>query len=721
MPTIKDIAKHAKVSHGTVSNVLNNRGNVSVEKINLVKKSIEELGYKVNLQAKNLRQGKTNQVAIIIPRLDIKRYVDVYIAINTILSKKGYDVTIHCSNDSIEEEKILLNSISASNPTAIVIVSVSSNITYIENEDVTIFFALKNVKNRPANSCYVGFDYYKIGEDLAKKAIDEGASNVACFCGMPTNISDKLFYKGCFETLEKNGVKCKDFFSETAIIHQKAFKIAMKYNKYDSIITLGEERALNLCDALNIVNDEYSQKIYCASSKTYVNKSCFDKYVLNYKYCASIIANKIIEKDNKDEIIDCDGFENSFSDIKVTDLKKQINFLASQSPTSEALTYLVPKFTKKTGIKVKIIKYPYQELYNKVKNSYNTKAYDIIRMDMAWLSKLGHKIYSPLDLSSYPYKNIKENLVDSIPNNYFYSKDKIYALPFDTSAQLLYYRRDLFEDSLIKRDFFEKTKKQLNVPTTYEEFDYIAKYFTKSYNQNSPTKFGTSMIKGSSVAIACEVLPRIKAKGISIFDSNGKVKINTKQVKDTILEFFELSKYTSEGQYSWWQNSIEEFANEEIAMTIVFGNHASRLVESQKSELINKIGFATIPGGRPMLGGGVIGISKNTKKQKEIDTFLRWVYSKEITDHVNYLGGYISSKNINSNLDAINLYPWITGIENSFECGWRYSKKVKGEFDEFEFEQIFGTTLSAIVSGLLDIDEGLSEAQRAIDIQFNQL
>jgi len=55
MPTIKDIAKHAKVSHGTVSNVLNNRGNVSVEKINLVKKSIEELGYKVNLQAKNLR------------------------------------------------------------------------------------------------------------------------------------------------------------------------------------------------------------------------------------------------------------------------------------------------------------------------------------------------------------------------------------------------------------------------------------------------------------------------------------------------------------------------------------------------------------------------------------------------------------------------------------------------------------------------------------------
>ena len=69
MPTINDIAKEAGVSHGTVSNVLNKTGKVSIEKIQLVENAIKKLGYVPNVQAQRLRQGSPNTIAVILPSL----------------------------------------------------------------------------------------------------------------------------------------------------------------------------------------------------------------------------------------------------------------------------------------------------------------------------------------------------------------------------------------------------------------------------------------------------------------------------------------------------------------------------------------------------------------------------------------------------------------------------------------------------------------------------
>ena len=44
--TIRDVAAEAKVSIGTVDRVLNNRGNVSKEKVRAVNDAIKKLNYK---------------------------------------------------------------------------------------------------------------------------------------------------------------------------------------------------------------------------------------------------------------------------------------------------------------------------------------------------------------------------------------------------------------------------------------------------------------------------------------------------------------------------------------------------------------------------------------------------------------------------------------------------------------------------------------------------
>ena len=75
MATIKDIAREAGVSHGTVSNVLNKTGKVSVEKIQLVLEAAKRLGYMPNAQAQGLRRRTPTSVAVILPSLRDRKSV----------------------------------------------------------------------------------------------------------------------------------------------------------------------------------------------------------------------------------------------------------------------------------------------------------------------------------------------------------------------------------------------------------------------------------------------------------------------------------------------------------------------------------------------------------------------------------------------------------------------------------------------------------------------
>ena len=65
--TIKDIAKLAGVSAGTVDRVLHNRGRVSDDALVKVNKILEEIDYKPNVIARTLGSNKTYRVAALIP------------------------------------------------------------------------------------------------------------------------------------------------------------------------------------------------------------------------------------------------------------------------------------------------------------------------------------------------------------------------------------------------------------------------------------------------------------------------------------------------------------------------------------------------------------------------------------------------------------------------------------------------------------------------------
>lgn len=102
--TIKSLAEKMGVSITTISRALNDHPGIGKETTKAVKKIAKELGYVPNSMASNLRKNRTHIIGVITPRIDIYFHARVISGIEEIAYKSGYTVTIFQSQDSMERE-----------------------------------------------------------------------------------------------------------------------------------------------------------------------------------------------------------------------------------------------------------------------------------------------------------------------------------------------------------------------------------------------------------------------------------------------------------------------------------------------------------------------------------------------------------------------------------------------------------------------------------------
>ncbi|WP_226037093.1 LacI family DNA-binding transcriptional regulator [Aquibacillus saliphilus] len=101
--TIKDIARMAGVSPGTVSKVINNTGSISPKTISRVMKIIEDTGYKPSFSAKSLATKRSNLIGLIYAgevnvEFNHPFFNQVINAFKTAIGKLGYDILIFSNN-----------------------------------------------------------------------------------------------------------------------------------------------------------------------------------------------------------------------------------------------------------------------------------------------------------------------------------------------------------------------------------------------------------------------------------------------------------------------------------------------------------------------------------------------------------------------------------------------------------------------------------------------
>ena len=103
--TIYDIAKKLDITAATVSRALNNNPTISEATRKLVLETAAKMNYKQNRLAQSLRSGKSNNVGVIVPRIDVNFFASVIRGIEEELHPEGYHVII-CQTHEDEKREI---------------------------------------------------------------------------------------------------------------------------------------------------------------------------------------------------------------------------------------------------------------------------------------------------------------------------------------------------------------------------------------------------------------------------------------------------------------------------------------------------------------------------------------------------------------------------------------------------------------------------------------
>lgn len=358
----------------------------------------------------------------------------------------------------------------------------------------------------------------------------------------------------------------------------------------------------------------------------------------------------------------------------------------------------------------------YDELHAQVKIIQDSSRYDLVRMDTAWLDDLGRQLYLPLAQTGLLEKVEIRKIAQSANPSFIRSGNVLCAIPFDPSVQILLYRRDLFEDAVLQRAYYEMFREQLSVPKSIEQWRNAARFFTRSLNPESPTLYGATITSGSPAVAACDFLPYYLAGDGRMYDGEGRALLDTPAMRAALERYAAMKAFANPQGQLWWRESVRQFANGETATILTFSNHASYIMNSQYANILQKTGAAMVPGGHPLLGGGVLGICRNTKKLELCRRFFDWLYNEDIASAIVRLGGASPMQEAYTRYENYSIFPWLETIGENLAIGTRgMGDQYFPAFSIREYEWALGTAVYKMIHSGISSAETAGMAQALYD------
>jgi multiple sugar transport system substrate-binding protein len=726
MPTIKDIAREAGVSHGTVSNVINGRGNVSVEKIQLVWQAAEKLGYKVNAKAQSLRQGKDRAIAVLLPGIESEACAAMFEVFQSEFMQEGYSVQLY-STRAMEttELSVLTEALNARGSAIITSSCLPDAVSRYRGEAPDLPLVFLQQEGPPCRDVlYAGFDAEQAGRDLAAYVRGRGARRLGVFTDSGLLPDMTLFLRGFCSVYPSDDARVRFLDCPNHQVELRAFEFFDPDAAYDYVICSDRRRENAVRAAFAYASCCPPPQYLTVAVRAAVTVPDTPVYELDYKRLAHRVVRQLLDRLERQVPLPQtlrlpnSGFRGRSLPAGTAE-RQSLRMLTMASPSTSALSHLLPHLEKSTGIRLDLVVLPsLRDVYD-VLQTPSRSQFDLIRMDVAWMDELALSLFRPLEEILFDWNGLFSQLVPELREQYSTAHGVRCCLPYDPSTQLLFYRRDLFTNPTYKRMYFEASRRELAVPQTFEEYNRVAAFFTRSLNPASPVQYGTTVAVGNVAVSPSEFMPRLFEAGGRTLDARGRITLNTPEALRALQNYQETYRYSDRTVHNFWKNVLEGFADGSAAMTVVFINYASHILNLKMSSIAGKLGFAPVPGGKPLLGGGVIGVTRDCSRPACACAFLQWLYSDLVAPVFTMLGGLSPCRSAYSNRDIKEKYPWLSAAYASFPgAQLRGASSYYGNFSELQLENILASHLQQAILGVCSPQEALAQAQADCDAFF---
>lgn len=362
-------------------------------------------------------------------------------------------------------------------------------------------------------------------------------------------------------------------------------------------------------------------------------------------------------------------------------------------PGYEAAEKMLPTFEKKTGIKVNIIKHPYENaLGEQVRDFVADGDLDIALIDLVWIGNFAENDWIvPLSkfTSNSKLADPALDMDDFFPlvlNAFGGWNDVVYGLPFDNYSGLMFYNQCMLKDAGFS-----------GPPATWSELKDV---------------YGPALTKGGKYAFALQskrnetqsadsFARMLWPFGGSFLDSKFRSNLLSKESQAGLQFRQDLMKYMPRGIVSYdHAETVNDFAQGDVAIITEWSAFYSTLKNPETSKLGDCLAIAPEPKGpagrKPALGGFSLAVAAqaSAKEQAASYLFIQWITSKANAKEYLERGGVPARQSVYKLPGIAKKYDFVPALVESWQDGVPEFRPRFAEWPEItEIVQEWGTKI----------------------------